>query len=475
MKHVLRLALALAFPAALAAGEPVTGRPASLAAPDGTKLAASFYPASRPGPGVLLLHQCNRDRSSWNGLAAQLADKGFHVLTLDYRGYGDSGGARFNDIPFQERVRITAEKWPGDIDVAFAYLRAQPGVRVDAIGAAGASCGVNNSIQLSLRHPEVKSLVLLSGDTDRKGRQHLKSATGLPILFAASDDDGDVVSVMTWIDATSGNKANRFLEYAKGGHGTEMFKAHPELPGQIVAWFELTLMGKGPGVSAPPRPATVDAATRLRMTMDESGGAARVARSLAAERKKDPKSALLAAPFVNQLGYEAIAARRSKGGDRDHAAQRRRASALVQRVGQPRRRLSGRRPEGEGSRGVREKPRARGLRHVRDRRAARRHPPERAGQAQPAQEPSGRRSRTARPPVLTRPGAGLVSQQPALAEDPSAVPGEGAVLAHQPMTGHDHAHGIRAVRVPDRPNGRRPTDPARQLRVGQRRSARDRA
>lgn len=307
MKNVLRLALAFALGAVQAAfGEPATGQAASLAAPDGTKLAASFYPASRPGPGILLLHQCNRDRSSWNELAADLAAKGFHVLSLDYRGYGQSGGTPFNDIPFQERVRITTEKWPGDIDVAFAYLRAQPGVRQDAIGAAGASCGVNNSIQLSRRHPEVKSLVLLSGDTDRDGRQHLKRASGLPILFAASDDDGDVVSVMTWIDATSGNKANRFLEYARGGHGTEMFKAHPELPRQIVAWFEFTLMGKGPGVSAPPRPTKVDPRTQLRMTMDEPGGASRVAESLAAERKKDPKSAVLAAPFVNQLGYAAI-------------------------------------------------------------------------------------------------------------------------------------------------------------------------
>ena len=307
MNLVVRLALALTFCAVhFAAGAPVTGQPARLAAPDGTKLAATFYPASRPGPGILLLHQCNRDRTSWNALAADLAAKGFHVLTLDYRGYGESGGTPFNDIPFQERVRITTEKWPGDIDVAFAYLRAQPGVRPDAIGAGGASCGVNNSIQLSLRHPEVKSLVLLSGDTDRKGRQHLKRASALPILFAAADDDGDVVSVMTWIDASSGNKANRFLEYPKGGHGTEMFKAHPELPGQIVAWFELTLMGKGPGVSAPPRPTKTDPRTQLRIMMDEPGGASRVAESLAAERKKDPKSAVLAAPFVNQLGYAAI-------------------------------------------------------------------------------------------------------------------------------------------------------------------------
>lgn len=309
MKHALRLSLALAFPAVLlAAGEPVPGRPANLSAPDGAKLAATYFPGNRGGPGILLLHQCNRDRSTWNGLAAELAGKGFHVLTVDYRGYGESGGARHTELPTAERIRLTTQTWPGDLDVAFAYLQAQPGIRADAIGAAGASCGVNNSIQLSLRHPEVKSLVLLSGNTDRKGRQHLRSATGLPLLIAAADDDEGVVSAMAWIDASSANKANRFLQYGAGGHGTDMFKAHPELPAEIVAWFELTLMGRGDGISSKARPRAVGPTTRLLVMMDEPGGPARVAESLAAERKKDPGSAVLAAPFVNQLGYEAIQA-----------------------------------------------------------------------------------------------------------------------------------------------------------------------
>ncbi len=386
MKHVLRLSLALAFPAVLfAAGQPVPGRPASLAAPDGTKLAATYYPSARPGPGILLLHQCNRDRTSWNALAADLAGKGFNVLTFDYRGYGESGGARFNEISFQERVRISTQVWPGDIDVAFAYLRAQPGVRVDAIGAAGASCGVNNSIQLSLRHPEVKSLVLLSGNTDRKGREHLRGSPRLPLLIAAADDDGGVVSAMAVIDASSGNKANRFIQYSKGGHGTDMFKAHPELPGEIVAWFELTLMGKGPGVTAKARPRTVDSTTRLLVMMDEPGGPARAAESLAAERKKNPGSAMLAAPFVNQLGYEAITAGDTKA-----------AIAILQLNVDANPRSSNAWDslgdayladgQKEKAREASEKSsRARGRRHGRDRRTARRHPPERAGKARPAQ------------------------------------------------------------------------------------------
>ena len=55
-----------------------------VAAPDGAKLRATYYSPGRPGPGILLLHQCNRDRKAWVSLAGALASRGVHVLALDY-------------------------------------------------------------------------------------------------------------------------------------------------------------------------------------------------------------------------------------------------------------------------------------------------------------------------------------------------------------------------------------------------------
>jgi dienelactone hydrolase len=307
MKRVFRLSPALFFSLVLTArGEPISGQPVNLKASDGTKLAATYYSSSdRPGPGILLLHQCNRDRSSWNALASDLAAKGFHVLTLDYRGYGDSGGTPYTKLTLPEQ-REVGRKWPGDVDVAFAYLLSQPGVRRDVIGAGGASCGVNQSIQLSRRHPEVKSLALLSGNTNREGREHLRSTKSLPLLLAAADDDGGAVEMMAWLDATSANPANQFIRYTAGGHGTEMFKAHSELPGEIVAWYEATLAGKPAPALADARPRPDDPKVRLLVMMDDPGGPARAAEILAGERKKNPDAAVLAPGFVNQLGYLAV-------------------------------------------------------------------------------------------------------------------------------------------------------------------------
>lgn len=37
-----------------------------------------------------MFHQCNRDRKMWEELAPRLVAAGLNVLTLDFRGYGDS-------------------------------------------------------------------------------------------------------------------------------------------------------------------------------------------------------------------------------------------------------------------------------------------------------------------------------------------------------------------------------------------------
>ena len=272
MRHAVCALILLVAALRPATGEPVTGTPASFPAPDATKLAATYYSGDKPGPGILLFHQCNKDRSSWNTLAEKLARAGFHVLTMDYRGYGESGGKRHLDLPDNERVRTVNEVWPGDVDAAFAYLRAQPGVQ-QVYGAGGASCGVNQSIQLSRRHPEVKSLVLLSGNTDKAGRQHLKSKSSPPLSIAVADDDADgAVEIMAWIDASSGNPTNRFVEYKTGGHGTEMFKPHPELQGEIVAWYEATLSGKGTPASTPNQARRDSPRVRILMMTDEPDG-----------------------------------------------------------------------------------------------------------------------------------------------------------------------------------------------------------
>jgi len=270
---------------------------------DGTTLKATFFAAAKPGPGVLLLHQCNQQRKNWDELAGRLAGTGINVLTLDYRGYGESGGTSYKELSQDETAKIVTEKWPGDVDTAFNYLVSEPNVTRGIVGVGGASCGVNQSIQLARRHPEVKSLVLLSGNTDRDGRAFLRKSEKLPMMLSAADDDGAAVEVMQWLYELSGNAGTKFVHYTSGGHGTEMFAAHKELPGTIVDWYVQTLV-KTPG-SAPAANVLSKKGTPVILEIiDMPGGAIAIAQKLAEARQRDPKANLFSEAIVNLLGYE---------------------------------------------------------------------------------------------------------------------------------------------------------------------------
>jgi alpha-beta hydrolase superfamily lysophospholipase len=113
---------------------------------DGVLLKATYFPAGQPGPGILLFHQSNRTRASWNDVARQLAAAGINTLALDTRGYGESGGTR--------KEATQPEKQQADLETAFRFLLAQPGVQPDVIGSAGTGwLGVDNSVQSPVSIP----------------------------------------------------------------------------------------------------------------------------------------------------------------------------------------------------------------------------------------------------------------------------------------------------------------------------------
>jgi dienelactone hydrolase len=284
-----------------AAPVPAAARTIDLQSPDGIALKASYFSPGRPGPGMLLLHACNRDRSSWAGLATAAAARGFHVLALDYRGYGQSGGTKSDD-PQQQRW-IAAREWLGDIDTAFAWLASQPGVDKTRMGAAGASCGADQAVQLARRHPEVRTVVLLSGGVEANGREFLRDSAWLPIFGAASQGDGGAVETLRWSMGWSRNPGNKFVEYQAAGHGTDMFAVETDLQPQILAWLDAQVRDA---------PATRPTATTAReptiveqfwAALNQPGGVPRARQLYDEAKRRDKNVVLFPETETNLLGY----------------------------------------------------------------------------------------------------------------------------------------------------------------------------
>ncbi len=297
---------------ALGEGPKSAPRDVDLKSTDGTILKGTFFGAGKSGPGVLLFHQSNRTRKSWEDIARQLAAVGINVLTID-----------------TDPKKPRKQRWPGDLDAAFEFLISQPGVKRNVIGIGGAGViGVEDSVETARRHPgEVKSLVLLSGETE--SLDFLRQASQLPELFVVADDDEypPIVEAMELLYVTASNPSRKFVHYsasheapwlwyepfdigkvpAGGGHGTDMFKVHPELPGIIADWFVTTLI-KTPGHAPAHTVASASVINQIQMP----GGVAQVTQQLIEAHKKDPDAQLFPEITVSTIGQDHMRAGQPK-------------------------------------------------------------------------------------------------------------------------------------------------------------------
>ena len=305
---LLLLSASIAYPQS-------TAMNVDIPAPDGTKLRATFFSAAKPGPGVLLLHMCNTVRKSWEPVAKRLSEKGINALTIDNRGFGESGGPRFEGAS-PDVLKKLNEKWPGDFEAAYDFLVAQSGVDKTRIAIGGGSCGVNNALTLAQHHPDVKALVLLAGGGDPAGINYIAHKPELPIFTAAAADDEynpATLQLMQWFGEIAGNPRTKFSGFKDGRHGTEIFGPHPELVDQITAFLVDTLVTSPVDLKATVTPRKT-AASEFWARVNQPGGATKAAAVFHEARQRDPKANVFPEFPVNLLGYA-----RLQAGDKEEA------------------------------------------------------------------------------------------------------------------------------------------------------------
>jgi tetratricopeptide (TPR) repeat protein len=150
--------------------------------------------------------------------------------------------------------------------------------------------------------------------------QFLHEASQLPELFVVSDDDEypPTQQAMQLLYDIASSPSKKLIHYsaaneapwlwyepfdigkvpAKSGHGTDLFKPHPDLPAIIVDWFIRTLI-KTPGHA--PADSVACAATINQL---QAGGADQVAQRLAEARKKDPHAQLFPEITAGIIGFD---------------------------------------------------------------------------------------------------------------------------------------------------------------------------
>src|SRR5262245_7154738 len=170
-----------------------------------------------------------------------LAAAGYNALALDFRGFGDSKNAQYSNLA------SSRDKMPGDVDAALKFLSSQNLVNSTLLGVVGGSCGVNQAIQAARRHPEIRTLVLLSGGTDSDGEAFIQKSAKMPIFGAASEEDTNAAASIKKVVGLSTNKDSQVTMFKDAGHAASMFAKQPDLEADIVVWFRKNLPVAGYG------------------------------------------------------------------------------------------------------------------------------------------------------------------------------------------------------------------------------------
>lgn len=154
-------------------------RDVALTTRDGVDLAAWHLSVPGSDAAVILVHGHEASRTWEFGqrfpeLAATLQANGYHVLMLDLRGHGASGGERFT---FGLRERL-------DVIAAVDYLAAQ-GVPAGQVGVLGVSMGGATAIGAAADDPRIGALWSDSSYADINPvlASRWPSASGLPMIF----------------------------------------------------------------------------------------------------------------------------------------------------------------------------------------------------------------------------------------------------------------------------------------------------
>jgi len=184
---------------------------------DGVRLAGRLF--GRGAAGVVLSHQGGTaaNQSDWWGMARVLADRGYRVLTYDFRGICPGGVKGCSEGSFGGPTQ-----WK-DLVAAVGFIRA---AGAKSVAVAGASIGAMASLVVAgMQDQDIAAVISLSGGEDLSGIYELGQGPirriSAPKLFVAGKYDREFAdSARDWIRWATPPVEGHILD--TGLHGTDM-------------------------------------------------------------------------------------------------------------------------------------------------------------------------------------------------------------------------------------------------------------
>jgi dienelactone hydrolase len=185
---------------------------------DGVELSGRLFGSRDSEAGIVLAHGSTVNQSSWFAFAEELGNRGYLVLTFDFRGYCPGGDAGCSHGTKDSSAR------PTDLHAAIEAIRS---LGVERLGVMGSSLGGSTALAVAADEGDALDLLVALSAPPGIGSISIDAALleriSAPKLFmAGTNDDGSAQFAQEYFDASSEPKQVVLLD--TGDHGAEMLR-----------------------------------------------------------------------------------------------------------------------------------------------------------------------------------------------------------------------------------------------------------
>ncbi len=180
--------------------------------------------------GLILAHMYPADQESWKDFALFLSQKGYRILTFNFRGYGKSGGEKKISLIYK------------DVLAAYDFFKKEG---VENIILIGASMGGTAVLKVAAQK-DINGVISMSGplNWEQMGLSAEKEIKLIdePKLFMASEGDGSARNSANLMYELSG-EPKQIEIYPGSEHGTNMFlrENREQVKQDIITFIEENL------------------------------------------------------------------------------------------------------------------------------------------------------------------------------------------------------------------------------------------
>lgn len=217
-------------------------------------LSADYYYVGKDitkdkSPGVIVLHDCRSERSKYSELAQTIAAQGMHVLSLDFRGYGDSVAPGFSQLEikkhskditsYQNEIALITSYWADDLLAAYQFLQTKVDKK-QGIAVVASGCAASYAVLLAEK-VHLKAMVFITPEMSYADKERYKNLIDIPNYFVSSAHHLDSYNTAQELFAWNGASYSKTQVFKGNRRDRQLITAKLNLVSDIAQWLKFNL------------------------------------------------------------------------------------------------------------------------------------------------------------------------------------------------------------------------------------------